>query len=350
MPVCIKHCTSRTSHSKTKNVKFFRFPKEAISRQQWLKVSQRTKLNIKVDTAICSNHFDTDCFAMVWTKPRLKNILPARKVQRLKKGCIPTKMLILKKKRKIPESKENIKRKEKNVPTGISTYAKVPGYPYVYKINTRYKQEKHHLQSHKEIVQHVKAETAKNVQNTNLVNINNIKKVNNFFIEEILQHKDLINDTTNVEILEEVNNHDVSIKNGSMKRKAGLLLRKALEKLEEERLNKILERNKKMNMQIKEIYARATQTLQEFKMSCSMDRKKQANTIPTYKRKILTPGQIAKLSTKRRIEWSYEDEVDYAIYLNSLSPKVYKYLTKKKMPLPSVNTLQNWIENINLKN
>jgi len=51
MPVCcIKHCTSRTSHNKTKNVKFFRFPKEAIIRQQWLKASQRTELNIKVDT------------------------------------------------------------------------------------------------------------------------------------------------------------------------------------------------------------------------------------------------------------------------------------------------------------
>ncbi|KYM80120.1 hypothetical protein ALC53_09214 [Atta colombica] len=97
MPVCcIKHCTSRTSHNKTKNVKFFRFPKEAIIRQQWLKASQRTELNIKVDSAICSNHFDTDCFTMVWTKPRLKNV-SAREMQRLKKGSIPTKMLILEK-------------------------------------------------------------------------------------------------------------------------------------------------------------------------------------------------------------------------------------------------------------
>jgi len=46
-------------------------------------------------------------------------------------------------------------------------------------------------------VQHVKA---KNVQNTNSVNnINNIKKVN-YIIEETMQHKDLINDTTNVEM------------------------------------------------------------------------------------------------------------------------------------------------------
>jgi len=52
---------------------------------------------------------------MVWTKPRLKNV-SAREMQRLKKDSIPTKMLILEKKRRIPESKENMKRKERNVP------------------------------------------------------------------------------------------------------------------------------------------------------------------------------------------------------------------------------------------
>ncbi|XP_018366600.1 PREDICTED: THAP domain-containing protein 1-like [Trachymyrmex cornetzi] len=345
MPVCcIKHCTSRTSHNKTKNVKFFRFPKEAIIRQQWLKASQRTELDIKPYTAICSNHFDTDCFTMVWTKPRSKNVL-AREMQRLKKDSIPTKMLILEKKRRILESKENMKRnKERNVPirTGVPTYTELIGYI----------QEKHRLQAHKEIVQHVKAETAKNVQNINIVNnINNIKKVN-YIIEETVQHKDLINDTTNIEILGKVNNHDVLIRNGSMKT---LLMQ--VRKLEEEKLEVLKEKeileqqNEQLSMEVIKLHAGITQLRTEI-IKITIDRKKQANAIPIeVLKKIFTPGQIAKLmSTNNRIRWSSED-IESAIYLRSLSPKAYKYLRNvKKMPLPSANTLQNWIGNNNLKN
>lgn len=342
MPVCcIKHCPSRTSQYKTKNVKFYRFPKEATIRQQWLEASQRTELNMKVDTTICSNHFDTDCFIMVWTKPRLKNV-PSREMQRLKKDSIPTKMLILEKKKRMPESKKNMKRnKERNVPirTGVPTYTELIGCI----------QEKNRLQSHKEIVQYVKAETAKNVQNVNIVN--NIKKVN-YIIEKTVQHKDLVNNTTNVEILGEVNNHDISIKNGSMK----TLMQ--VQKLQEEKVKVLKEKeileqqNKQLNMEVKKLHSGITQLQTEI-IKMTMDRKKQINAILIeVLRKVFTPSQIAKLmsSTNSRIRWSSED-IKSAIYLRSLSPKAYKYLRNvKKIPLPSATTLQNWIENNNLKN
>jgi len=125
-------------------------------------------------------------------------------------------------------------------------------------------------------------------------------------------------------------------------------------KLEEEKLKvlkekEILERqNEQLSMEVKKLQAGIIQLQTEiFKMTTH--RKKQTNTIPIeVLRKVFTPGQIAKLiSTKSRIRWSSED-IESAIYLKSLSPKVYKYLRNvKKMPLPSVNTLQNWIENNN---
>ncbi|XP_024875988.1 THAP domain-containing protein 1 A-like, partial [Temnothorax curvispinosus] len=106
MPTCcIKHCTSRTS-DKTKNLKFFGFPKEDVIRQQWLDACKRKETDIKVDTAmICSNHFDADCFIMEWTQPRLKNV-PAKEMKRLRKNSIPTKMLI-------PEEEEEKKKRGK---------------------------------------------------------------------------------------------------------------------------------------------------------------------------------------------------------------------------------------------
>ncbi|XP_018405698.1 PREDICTED: THAP domain-containing protein 5-like [Cyphomyrmex costatus] len=208
MPTCcIKYCTNRTSGSKSKNVKFFRFPKDKIIRQQWLIASQRTETNIKVDTAmICSNHFDNDCFIMEWTKPRLKNVA-AKEMQRLKKDAIPTKMLILEKKRRMPESKENMKRnKGSNIPlkTGVPTYTELVKC---------IEQEKHCLM-HKEIVQHMEVETAENKKNTNIVdNTNNIEEVNNI-TEETVQHMEVetaenkknTNIVDNTNNIEEVNN------------------------------------------------------------------------------------------------------------------------------------------------
>lgn len=104
MPSCsVKYCPSRTSYNKTKNVTFYRIPKEDVIRQQWLDVLQRKDINIKVDAAMmCSNHFDDDCFIMEWTKPRSKNV-PAKEMKRLKKNSIPTKMLNLEKNKIMPE-------------------------------------------------------------------------------------------------------------------------------------------------------------------------------------------------------------------------------------------------------
>lgn len=95
---------------------FFNFLLSRISYECIHILTIYIKIYYNVIVAICSNHFDTDCFIMVWTKPRLKNV-PSREMQRLKKDSIPTKMLILEKKKRMPESKKNMKRnKERNVP------------------------------------------------------------------------------------------------------------------------------------------------------------------------------------------------------------------------------------------
>lgn len=56
---------------------------------------------------------------------------------------------------------------------------------------------------------------------------------------------------------------------------------------------------------------------------------------------IFTTGQINKLlhPTKSHIRWSPED-IASAIALRSVSPKGYRYLRKKKMPLPGFSTLR----------
>ncbi|XP_011689990.1 PREDICTED: uncharacterized protein LOC105451320 [Wasmannia auropunctata] len=101
MPTCcIKNCTSRTDGIYKKNIKFFRFPKETDISQRWLQVCQRNEINTKIDSAfICELHFEADCFEMKWTKPHSSNV-PAKQLKRLKKGSIPSKMLIIEKTRK----------------------------------------------------------------------------------------------------------------------------------------------------------------------------------------------------------------------------------------------------------
>ncbi|XP_026826423.1 THAP domain-containing protein 1-like [Ooceraea biroi] len=98
MPYCyVKNCTNRTVSEK---IKFFQFPKEPSLLQQWLKACRKNKEETKTDSAtVCSLHFNDDCFEMIWTKPRQKNV-SARQIWRLKKGSIPTKVLNLEKKRK----------------------------------------------------------------------------------------------------------------------------------------------------------------------------------------------------------------------------------------------------------
>lgn len=57
---------------------------------------------------ICDFHFDANCFEMVLTKPRSNNVA-AKQIRRLKKGSVPTKMLILGEKRKRTVSEIAIK-------------------------------------------------------------------------------------------------------------------------------------------------------------------------------------------------------------------------------------------------
>ena len=63
---------------------------------------------------ICDIHFDADCFEMVSTKPRSNNVA-SKEIRRLKKGSVPTKMLILEEKRKrtISEVKDTANKHKK---------------------------------------------------------------------------------------------------------------------------------------------------------------------------------------------------------------------------------------------
>ncbi|XP_032690939.1 52 kDa repressor of the inhibitor of the protein kinase-like isoform X2 [Odontomachus brunneus] len=123
MPSCyIKNCTNRI---RTKSIKFFQFPKEPAVLQQWLKACGKNEEEIISNSAtICSLHFTEDCFQMVWTKMRQKNI-PAKQILRLKKNSIPTKLLNMEKKRKrLCKNDKGIK----IVHTGIPSYGELVQY------------------------------------------------------------------------------------------------------------------------------------------------------------------------------------------------------------------------------
>ncbi|EZA51151.1 hypothetical protein X777_10276, partial [Ooceraea biroi] len=47
---CVKYCTSRTSYKKTQNVKYLRFPKDGVIRQQWLDACQNNGIRTGVPT------------------------------------------------------------------------------------------------------------------------------------------------------------------------------------------------------------------------------------------------------------------------------------------------------------
>lgn len=129
-----------------------------------------------------------------------------------------------------------------------------------------------------------------------------------------------------------------------------------LRKLEEEN-RKILkekeilkQQNKQFSIQIIKLQAEVIQ-LKTKLTKMTTDRQKQTDTIPIkVLRKVFIPGQIAKLtsSTNKRIQWSPEDIIS-AIGLRALSPKAYRYFKNvKKMPIPCITTLHNWIAKFNV--
>ncbi|KYQ50136.1 hypothetical protein ALC60_10779 [Trachymyrmex zeteki] len=124
MPNCyIKNCKNCI---RTENIKFFQFPKDPVIRQQWLKACRKNKSEITKSATICNLHFDENCFHMVWTKSRYKNI-PAKQIWQIKENSIPTKLLNLEKKR----THKNI------VHTGIPIYGEL----------VQYMREKQHIHS-----------------------------------------------------------------------------------------------------------------------------------------------------------------------------------------------------------
>lgn len=105
----------------------------------------------------------------------------------------------------------------------------------------------------------------------------------------------------------------------------------------------IEQKNEQLNIQVTQLRAKLTKVL--------TNRQKEAEAIAVNAlQKVFTPGQITMLmsSTNKRVKWSPEDIMS-AISLRSISPKVYKYLRNvKKMPLPCLSTLQNWIAQFNV--
>ncbi|XP_072751876.1 uncharacterized protein [Anoplolepis gracilipes] len=130
MPTCcVKNRTSRTDHTQTTNLKFFRFPKNAHTWQQWLNACKINDIDIKIDSArVCNLHFNEDYFEMEWTKPRTSNV-PTKQRQRLKKDSIPTKMLNLEKRKivKVVEEKD-VANANKKMKVPIPTYTKLVQY------------------------------------------------------------------------------------------------------------------------------------------------------------------------------------------------------------------------------
>ncbi|KYN18150.1 hypothetical protein ALC57_09551 [Trachymyrmex cornetzi] len=118
MPTCcVQNCTNHAFYTDRKDIVFYRFPKEEKIRRQWINASGRKEGTIKFDSVynkydviLCSLHFDDNCFITQWTQPT-KN--PARQMKRLKDNSIPTKMLLLGKKRK---TMSDSKKKRTNIP------------------------------------------------------------------------------------------------------------------------------------------------------------------------------------------------------------------------------------------
>lgn len=64
---------------------------------------------------------------------------------------------------------------------------------------------------------------------------------------------------------------------------------------------------------------------------------------------IFTNGQIKKLQNKnKRINWKIED-ISSAICLHSAGPRAYRFLYKKKHPLPAPSTLRHWASKISVR-
>ncbi|XP_077276724.1 uncharacterized protein LOC143905279 [Temnothorax americanus] len=357
MPSCsIKNCKNRTCDGDAKGITFFRFPKEIPIRKQWLNACQQTETSLKVDSArICSDHFDTNCFIMEFTKPRSKNTL-AKEVRRLKKGSVPCNMLKLcagiKRKRMSQNEKDNennkkIKGNNVLIKTGIPTYAEL----------VQYAKEKQELDINKEISNNSSTKTLlielrnseidkqqlfEENQNQNIEKDNiNVEEETQNMTREYLENIEQ-NDTIELDINEEINMDN----NASSMETLVMQLRNSEEEKQQlfEEKQQLLEenqdleqKNEQLNKQISQLQAEVTKIMK--------NKQKEAEAIATNAlSKVFTPGQISILmSTQNRVHWSHEDIMS-AISLRSLSPKAYKYLRNvKKVPLPCLTTLHNWV-------
>lgn len=85
-------------------------------------------------------------------------------------------------------------------------------------------------------------------------------------------------------------------------------------------------------------------------ISESYELKQQVN----YLESIFTPGQIKKMRKSsgtdqiKRVTWCFDD-ISKALALHSAGPRAYRYILKKKYPLPAVSTLKKWANKISVR-
>ena len=87
----VKRCVAAgCSNTYSDNVSLFKFPKDPILRQKWVKNVQRTRAQWSgpsEHSVLCSQHFDNSCFE---PDSELASQMGIQKRRRLKDGAVPT--------------------------------------------------------------------------------------------------------------------------------------------------------------------------------------------------------------------------------------------------------------------
>lgn len=359
MPSCyIKNCTSRTGR---KNIKFFQFPKDATVLQQWLKACRKNEGEIKTNSAtVCSLHFNDDCFEMVWTKPRQKNIF-ARQILRLRKNSVPTRLLNMEKKRKSTLQNGN-KRIKTSIHTGIPTYAELVQHvrkkQHIYPdqttfINTITSENKRLDSAVQKPIEEIDREyniSAQMSQST-LSELQHVREKQHICPGQTILINTITSEDKRLDSAVQGPDEEIDRENNIS---AQSTLLKLLKKSEEEK-NKLLKENMKLmkkNAELIKINDNLTSQLELLEKNIQQKLQEVQKKATHALHKFFTPGQIKILmspNNNTRIKWSSED-ITSAIALRSLSPKVYRFLRNvKKMPLPSMSTLNNWCEKFNVQ-
>lgn len=105
--------------------------------------------------------------------------------------------------------------------------------------------------------------------------------------------------------------------------------------------NNLKAKNQDLNLENKKLKQEVQKLNKRMRQQERLARKEIQNKVYEILKPIFTTRQIIELlhPTKSNIRWSPED-IASAIALRSVSPKGYRYLRKKNMPLPAFSTLR----------